>query len=63
MFFWLSGFLFSVFFLNVSLGAFLGGPFMGDVSEMIVLFLTSVTFVVGVLLREARRNSQEKTRS
>jgi hypothetical protein len=44
------------------MGAFWSSPFMGDVSEMIVLFLTSVTFVVGILLREARQKSQEKTR-
>ena len=63
MVFWVSAALFLVFVSNVSLGAFWGRPFMGDVWEMLVLFLTSVTFVVGILLREARRNSQGKTRS
>ena len=62
MFFAISTILFLVFVSNVALGAFWSSPFMGDVSEMIVLFLTSVTFVVGILLREARQKSQEKTR-
>ena len=52
-------FLFLIFLTNVVLGAFADAAFMGDVSEMIVLFLTSVTFVSGILKAEARRNADE----
>lgn len=54
-----SAVLFLIFLTNVVLGAFADAAFMGDVSEMIVLFLTSVTFVFGILKSEARRNADE----
>jgi len=54
-----SAVLFLIFLTNVVLGAFADAAFMGDVSEMIVLFLTSVTFVSGILKEEARRNADE----
>ena len=62
MIFGLSAVLFLVFVTNVALGAFGGALFMNDVQEMIVLFLTSITFVVGILMREARRKAEEKNR-
>jgi len=46
--------LFVLFFTNVSMGAAGHGVFMGDVAEMLVLFGSSVLFVIGVLIREAR---------
>ena len=59
MIFAASSVLFVIFLINVALGAFADAAFMGDVSEMIVLFLTSVTFVAGILKAEARRNAEE----
>lgn len=46
--------LFGVFAINVVAGAFFGGPFLGDVTEMLFLLATSVFFVAAVLKREAR---------
>ncbi len=46
--------LFGVFAANVVAGAFLGGAFLGDVTEMLILLATSVVFVAAVLKREAR---------
>ncbi|WP_342714807.1 hypothetical protein [Nioella sediminis] len=51
--------MFLIFLANVVLGAFANAAFMGDVAEMIVLFLTSITFVSGILKAEARRNADE----
>lgn len=46
--------LFVLFFTNVSMGAAGRGVFLGDVAEMLVLFGSSILFVIGVLIREAR---------
>lgn len=44
---------FIIYFANVALGAAgLGAP-LGDVAEMLLLFLSSILFVVGVLAQEA----------
>ena len=59
MVFAVSAVLFLIFLANVVLGAFADAAFMGDVAEMIVLFLTSITFVSGILKAEARRNADE----
>ena len=46
---------FILFFANVSMGAAgLGAP-LGDVPEMLLLFLTAILFVAGVLSREKAR--------
>jgi hypothetical protein len=59
MVFAISAVFFLIFLANVVLGAFADAAFMGDVSEMIILFLTSITFVSGILKAEARRNADE----
>lgn len=46
--------LFVVFFANVATGAAGRQVFLGDVTEMLVLFASCTLFVVGVLIREAR---------
>ena len=48
----ISGLIFSIYVINVLLGALASSPFMGDVSEMIVLSIASVAFVVAILKRE-----------
>ena len=51
--------LFLGFFTNVALGAAgLGAP-LGDVAEMLTLFVASLLFVAGVLKREAARDRAE----
>ena len=46
---------FLVYFLNVLFGGPLGHkPWMGDVSEMLVLFLAVLLFVAGTLASEAQ---------
>ena len=47
--------VFAVYFLNVALGAFAGSAYLGDVSEMLVLFTASILFVVAILQKEAAR--------
>ena len=53
--------LFAVFALNVGMGAFGGGPFLGDVGEMLLLFAASIAFVVAILKREAAEKDKKKT--
>lgn len=53
MFLIISGIIFSLFVLNVVLGAFASAAFMGDVGEMITLFIATLFFVAAVLKREA----------
>lgn len=55
-----AGILFSVFFANVSLGAMRVTPFLGDVTEMLVLLAACAAFVVCVLQKEAARDSGSK---
>ncbi|MGB3313610.1 MAG: hypothetical protein WBB85_04295 [Albidovulum sp.] len=45
--------LFTIFVANVAFGAILGAAFLGDVSEMLVLFAASIAFVASILRREA----------
>lgn len=52
--------LFAVFAANVMLGAAGMGNMLGDVSEMLVLFAASITFVVAILKKEARRNAARR---
>lgn len=47
--------VFAVYFINVALGAFAGSAYLGDVSEMLVLFAASILFVVAILQKEAAR--------
>jgi hypothetical protein len=51
--------VFCVFALNVALGASSGGSsYLGDVGEMLVLFVAAALFVVGILQKEAARKSK-----
>lgn len=50
--------VFSIYFANVTMGAFGSGVFLGDISEMLVLFAASILFVVAVLIREADRKKK-----
>jgi len=43
---------FIAFFSNVALGAAGMGVVLGDVGEMLTLFVSAVLFVIGILLRE-----------
>jgi hypothetical protein len=45
--------LFLVFAVNVALGSFASASFLGDVSEMLVLFAAAIFFVVAIIQREA----------
>lgn len=49
---------FLVYFANVALGAFASAAFLGDVGEMLVLFLASILFVVAILQKEADRKNK-----
>ncbi|MEO1701990.1 MAG: hypothetical protein AAFR71_08040 [Pseudomonadota bacterium] len=53
----IAGLIFSIYVLNVLLGALASASFMGGVSEMIVLSIASVAFVVAILKRE--RDAQQ----
>ena len=53
-----SAVVFAVFFTNVALGAFADSAFLGDVGEMLVLFLASLLFVVAILKKEADRKAK-----
>ena len=50
---------FLAFFGNVALGAAGRGAPMGDVAEMLTLFVAALFFVVGVLAREASADDGE----
>lgn len=49
-----SAVLFLIFATNVVMGSSTGTTFLGDVSEMLVLFAASIAFVAAILRREAR---------
>ena len=51
--------VFAIFFANVALGAFAGSAFLGDIGEMLVLFVASLLFVVGVLRKEADQKKKD----
>lgn len=50
--------IFLVFLANVLAGAFWNARFLSDVGEMLALVLTSVTFVIAIVLSE--QNTQQK---
>lgn len=45
--------LFAIFVANVAMGALARAAFLGDVSEMLVLFAASLFFVAAIIKREA----------
>ncbi|MGB0843551.1 MAG: hypothetical protein ACPGVN_02280 [Alphaproteobacteria bacterium] len=63
MFLFASVVVFVIYFTNVALGAFAGAAFLGDVGEMLVLFLASLLFVVGILKKETARKEIEAERN
>ncbi len=50
--------VFVVFALNVMLGAFSQSAFLGDIGEMLVLFVASSLFVVAILQKESDRKAK-----
>ena len=50
--------VFAIYFANVALGAFAGSAVLGDVGEMLVLFVASILFVVAILKKEADRKNK-----
>ena len=51
--------IFAVFLANVLAGAVLGTSFLNDISEMLLLLATSISFVVAILIKERdERNTQ-----
>ena len=52
--------LLAAFIANVALGAIGDGPLVGNVTEMIMLLLASIAFVIGILQREARERTTRK---
>ncbi|WP_299749334.1 hypothetical protein [uncultured Boseongicola sp.] len=42
-----------IFVANVAIGSIAGNPILGNVSEMLLLFAASISFVVAILKREA----------
>ena len=52
--------VFRVFFLNVALGAFADAAFLGDVGEMLVLFLCVGAFCRRNLKKEADRTKERR---
>ena len=55
--------VFLVFLANVLAGAFWNARFLSDVGEMVTLVLTSVIFVIAIILSEqrAKQKAQKKT--
>lgn len=56
MYLFASAAVFAVYFANVVMGAFADSAFLGDVGEMLVLFVATILFVVAILKREADRD-------
>ena len=50
--------VFAIYFANVALGAFAGSAVLGDVGEMLVLFVASILFVAAILKKEADRKNE-----
>lgn len=50
--------VFAIYFTNVALGAFAGRAFLGDVGEMLVLFASTILFVIAILKIEADRDNK-----
>ena len=61
MFLYGSLIVFIIFFINVALGAFADSAFLGDIGEMLVLFVASLLFVVAILRKEAERAAGENS--
>jgi hypothetical protein len=59
MFLAASIFVFVIYFTNVALGAFANSAFLGDVGEMLVLFVAAILFVVAILKSEAARKNSD----
>ena len=59
----ISAVLFFAYFGNVLLGATTGAPILGDVSEMLVLFVASIFFVMAILQREAAAKAKKSDES
>ncbi len=59
MFLALATIFFGVYVTNVFLGATSDAAFMGDVAEMITLFVAAIFFTIAILKREAAAKSQE----
>lgn len=45
--------LFALFAVNVAMGAFFGGSFLGDIGELLVLLATTILFVIAIIKKEA----------
>lgn len=58
MFLIVSAIVFVLYFANVTLGAFTGSAVLGDVGEMIVLFIATILFVVAIVQKEAERDAK-----
>jgi hypothetical protein len=53
-----SAIVFTLYFADVSLGAFTGSAVLGDVGEMLLLFFATILFVVAIVKKEAERDSK-----
>ena len=53
-----SAIVFAFYFANVSLGAFSGSAVLGDVGEMLLLFVATILFVVAILKEERERERE-----
>lgn len=56
---YLTGLLLLVFFANVTVGAFWGDPFLGDVGEMLLLLGAAIAFAIMVLKQESKTKQQQ----
>ncbi len=59
MFLFASLIVFLVYFANVAAGALLDRVYLGDVGEMLVLFVASILFVIAILKKEADRKNRD----
>lgn len=50
---------FGVFFANVAVGAAGADPYLSPVTEMLLLFVSVASFVVGILAREATAEARK----
>ena len=55
---YLTGLLLLVFFVNVTMGAFFGNPFLSDVGEMLLLLGAAISFAIVVLKQETKAKRQ-----
>ena len=58
-----SAIVFAFYFANVSLGAFSGSAVLGDVGEMLLLFVATILFVVAILKEEREREREKDSKS